>query len=108
MTNIDDYNMVDSSFQIITYAGNARSTAMEALVLSREGKYEEALEKYEEAKADFLKAHQAQTDLLVKNANGTQLIPDILLVHAQDHFIAALVCLELCQEMTRIYKKIES
>ncbi len=106
MSNNEENYMVDSSFQIITYAGNARSTAMEALVLSREGKFDEALLKYEEAKQDFTKAHQAQTDLLIKNASGTQLIPDILLVHAQDHFIAALVCLELCQEITRLYKRI--
>lgn len=106
MDNQEKNVMIDASFNLILHAGNARSSAMEALYLSNTGDWQEAEKKYEEARSEFELAHNVQTNLLIENARGAQLIPDILMVHAQDHFISAMVCLELCKEMTKMYHKI--
>lgn len=41
------------SFQIILHAGNAKSDAMEALILAKKGKFEEAAKKMESADEAF-------------------------------------------------------
>lgn len=94
------------AFELILHAGNSKSSSMEALALTREGKYTEADEKFKDANEEFNKAHEVQTSLLFESANGVSLQPDILLVHAQDHFTSAMVCLDLCQEMTMMMRQL--
>lgn len=94
------------AFQLILHAGNSKSSSMEALAMTRDGKYTEADEKLKDAFEEFNKAHEVQTSLLFESMNGVVLQPDILLVHAQDHFTSAMVCLDLCQEMTTMMKQL--
>lgn len=70
------------AFHIILYAGNARSYAMEAIQLSKEGKFAEAREKIEIAEKEFVKAHKSQTELLQEEASGKSHQLPIILVHA--------------------------
>lgn len=96
--------MAEQSFKLILHAGNARSSCMEALEFARNQRFEEANEKFVDATKEFHEAHTIQTELLVEHANGAELIPDILMVHAQDHFTSALICMDLCKEMTIMYQ----
>ena len=95
--------MDDSSFQLILHSGNSRSSSMEALECARNGKFEEAEKKLEEAEKELGEAHDAQTKLLVEEAQGAEMKPNILLVHAQDHFTAAMVNLDLSREIIHLY-----
>ena len=52
-----------------------------------------------QAELSSIKAHQAQTDLLVKEANGENVTLNVLLIHAQDHLMTSMLALELIQEM---------
>lgn len=54
------------SFEIILHAGNARSSAMEALQHVKNNEYDSGNQKIQEAEAELLQAHQAQTRLLEK------------------------------------------
>ena len=94
------------SFQIILHAGNARSSSMEAIHFAKSGKFELALEKIAEADRSFLEAHQAQTSLLEREANGESQTVSILLVHAQDHLMTAMTVKEMAQEFIELYRKI--
>ncbi|GLO66941.1 MULTISPECIES: PTS lactose/cellobiose transporter subunit IIA [Oceanobacillus] len=95
------------SFQIILHAGNARSEAMEALQLARNGEFNEAELKLETADKEFTEAHHIQTSLLQDEANGT--IPEfsIILIHAQDHLMNALTVKDLAIEMIAMQKQIK-
>ena len=51
-----------------------------------------------------LSAHKAQTDLLTQEAQGNHLSVDVLLVHAQDHLMTAMLAQELIGELIELYR----
>lgn len=87
------------SFMIILHAGNARSSAFEAIAAAKRGEADEAKAKLKEADAAFLDAHKLQTELLQEEARGTTSDMSVLLVHAQDHLMTAMTVKELAVEM---------
>ncbi len=96
------------SFQIIAAAGQARSCAFEALNRAKEGDFAAADELMEQSRAAALQAHHVQTDLLTKEANGDHTSVDVLLVHAQDHLMTALLAQELIGELIELHKKVQA
>lgn len=95
------------SFQIILHAGNARSDAMEALQMAKDGRFKEAQEKLVSADEAFLEAHHMQTSLLHDEANGKSTELSVILIHAQDHLMNALTVKDLAIEMIDMYKKMK-
>ncbi|MCT4777371.1 MULTISPECIES: PTS lactose/cellobiose transporter subunit IIA [Exiguobacterium] len=91
--------MQQLSFMIILHAGNARSSAFEAIAAAKRGEVETAEAKMKEADAAFLEAHKMQTELLQEEARGTASDMSVLLVHAQDHLMTAMTVKELAIEM---------
>ena len=91
------------AFGLILHAGDARSKAMEAVYLSREGHTEEALSLLDEAREELHLAHQSQTALLTAEANGEQYDLSILMVHAQDHLAMAISAIDNAEELIRLY-----
>ena len=57
-------------FEIVAFAGDARSRLMEALAAAQKGDYAKAEELVEAANACIVEAHHAQTSLLQKEAAG--------------------------------------
>ena len=92
------------SFGIVASAGQARSLAFEALAAAREGDFEKAQELMDESEKVSLQAHDEQTKLLVKEANGEHTPVDVLLVHAQDHLMTSMLARELIEELINLYK----
>lgn len=92
------------SFGIVASAGQARSLAFEALAAAREGDFEKAQELMDESEKVGLQAHDEQTKLLVKEANGEHTPVDVLLVHAQDHLMTSMLARELIEELINLYK----
>lgn len=86
-------------FSIILHAGNARSYCFEALELVRSGKNIEASERFKESTKEIQKAHTMQTNLLQAEANGQKQEISLLVVHAQDHLMNALLARDLIKEM---------
>lgn len=95
------------SFMIILHAGNARSSAMEALSLAKQFDFEGARAKIEEADKEFLLAHKEQTTLLQKEASGERTEFSVILIHAQDHLMTAMTVKDLANEMIEMYERIE-
>jgi cellobiose PTS system EIIA component len=92
------------SFHIILHAGNARSSAMEALQAAKKKQFDAAGEKMAEAAKEVHQAHHYQTQLLQKEASGDTQNPTILLIHAQDHLMNAITVKELAQEIIEIHQ----
>lgn len=89
---------------IIAHAGNARSLSFEALQLAKEGNLQGAYQKMDEAKAELLNAHNVQSDVLHKEAAGEKYEISLLLIHAQDHLMAATLAKDLIEEFIELYE----
>lgn len=95
------------SFKIILHAGNARSSAMEAISLAKRYKFTAANEKIAVAEEAFVKAHQEQAELIQTEASGGKNHISIILIHAQDHLMTAMTVKDLAIEMIDMYKKMK-
>lgn len=99
-------NLEEISFNIICFAGNARSMCIEALGLSRQGKFDEAGKLIVEAEEELHKSHEFQSKLIMAEANGDKLTPNILLIHSQDHLMNAMTVKDMAKEMIQMHKMI--
>lgn len=92
-------------FEIVAYAGDARSKLLEALNLAQAGDYARAESLVEEANACIVEAHHAQTSLLQKEASGDDVAFSVTLMHGQDHLMTTLLLKDLMKHMIELYKR---
>lgn len=92
-------------FGLITSSGSAKSYAMEAIQLAKSGEIQEAYKAIEEAEKCLGEAHKTQTTLIQAEARGESVEISILLVHAQDHLMNAILVKELAAEFVELYEK---
>ena len=90
---------------LIVDAGNARSYAMEAIRLAKEGFPDEAKASLQNADEEMAKAHQAQSDLIQNEAKGGHTEVNLFMVHAQDHIMTAILARDLARELVELYKE---
>lgn len=91
---------------LIVNAGSARSSAIEAIQYAKAGDIEKADESIQTAKETVNEAHHAQTELIQAEIRGEKNPLNLLMVHAQDHLMCALVVIDLAQEFIDVYKKL--
>ncbi|QAA34517.1 PTS lactose/cellobiose transporter subunit IIA [Clostridium manihotivorum] len=99
---MEDINSI--AFELILYAGNGRSCAMEAIQEAKKGDLERAEELLKEATTELGKAHGFQTKLIQGEANGESNPVNILLIHAQDHLMTAMTVRDLATEIVELYR----
>nr|WP_132746268.1 PTS lactose/cellobiose transporter subunit IIA [Scopulibacillus darangshiensis] len=93
-------------FHIILHGGNARSLAMEAVSLAKNGGISDARGKLRDAAEEISEAHKIQTSLIQKEAEGEKVGVSLLLIHAQDHLMNALTIRDLAHEFVDLYEKL--
>lgn len=96
--------ITEIAFQIILYAGNGKSSAMEGIQEAKEGNFEAADKKIEEASTELGKAHEFQTKLLQEEARGDGTSVNVILVHSQDHLMTSMTVRDLAVEIIEIYR----
>ena len=89
---------------IIAGAGDAKSYAMEAMQFAREGKFEEASQCIKNAKDALRPTHEIQTQLIRSEMGGDRAEISLLMVHAQDHLMSAVLVRELAEEIINLYR----
>ncbi len=89
--------------QMIIYAGDAKSCAMEAVQLARKNMADESKDKLSAAEASLCKAHEVQTQLLTCEAQGQEPVKSLLMNHAQDHLMGAITSLDLAKEIVYLW-----
>ncbi|WP_257720694.1 PTS lactose/cellobiose transporter subunit IIA [Lentibacillus amyloliquefaciens] len=97
-------NITETAFQIILYAGNGKSNAMEAIQEAKEGNFAKSDELIEAAGEELNKAHDYQTKLLQGEANGEESPLNLMLVHSQDHLMTSMTVRDLAVELVEIYR----
>lgn len=91
--------------QLITYAGDARSLAMQAIRSARKGKFDEADAMIVESIEKMNEAHKFQTELIFSETNGNPVPISLLMIHAQDHVMNAMSVKDLAVEMIEMMKE---
>lgn len=92
-------------FEIVAYAGDARSSLMELLREVRSGKFDNVEEKLKDADENLSLAHNAQTKILAQEASGKSMELGIIFIHGQDHLMTTLLLRDLVQDFIELYKK---
>ena len=92
------------SFQIISAVGVAKSFYIESMKIAEKGDFDLAKAKIKEGDQEFVKAHAG---LIQKEANGEKVVPNILLMHAEDQLMSAetikMMALEIIKLNQRLY-----
>lgn len=91
---------------IILHGGNARSSAMEAILKAKEGDMLSARESIDEAEKELNLSHKIQTQLIRDEASGSKSEVTLLMVHAQDHLMNAMTIKDLAHEFVDLYEKL--
>lgn len=97
-------SMTEIAFQIILFAGNGKSSAMEAIQEAKEGDFKAADAKITEANEELSRAHRFQTDLLQQEARGDSKDINLILIHSQDHLMTSMTVRDLAIEIIEIYR----
>lgn len=92
-------------FELIACAGDARSDAFEALACAKEGDFEEARRLINQSKETLAKAHDVQNSLIFSEASGNPVPVSLLLVHAEDHLMTAILAKDLIEEMICLHEE---
>lgn len=93
-------------FQLITAAGSAKSSYIEAIQKAKEGRYEEAADLIAAGDEMTKQGHLPHTDLVQKEAAGENVPMSLLLTHAEDQMMSTEVFKVLAEEMIELYKKV--
>lgn len=91
-------------FTIIANSGEAKSSAMEAINHAKGKRFKEADNAIKTASECFVKIHQVQTEMIVKEVNGEKQPMSLLMVHAQDHLMTTMLFIDLAKEFIDIYR----
>ncbi|NME43604.1 PTS lactose/cellobiose transporter subunit IIA [Faecalicoccus pleomorphus] len=94
------------SFQIISSVGTAKSMFIEAIYLAKQGKIQEAKQLIKEGDTIFIEGHKAHAKLIQKEATGETIIPQLLLVHAEDQLMSAEGFKTIATEIIDLYQKL--
>ncbi|HLQ40659.1 MAG TPA: PTS lactose/cellobiose transporter subunit IIA [Tetragenococcus sp.] len=98
---------LQASMGLIMHAGDAKSSAMEAIAAAKKGNFDEARKKLTSADEALKQAHLSQTNLLTEEAQGNHTEITLLGLHAQDHLMTALTFNDLAKEIVDLYQRLE-
>ena len=101
-----DEKIVEVAMELIVGAGGAKSSAMEAIRLAKEGSFDEADAALNTAEEMLISAHHIQTDLIQRTARGEEIEVGLLMVHAQDHLMTGILAKDLAREIVDLHRKL--
>lgn len=94
-------------FQLITAAGGAKSSYIEAVEKAKQGKYEEAEELIKQGDELMKQGHAPHTDLIQQEAAGNGFEMSLILTHAEDQMMSTEVFKVMAEQMIELYHKVD-
>ena len=91
------------SFQIITFAGEAKASFMSAIRSARNGELDKARDEYERGTLQLIDGHKVHAKLLQHEAMGIDVKVSLLLVHAEDQLMNTETCKSNAEEFIYLY-----
>ncbi|MDN2453428.1 PTS lactose/cellobiose transporter subunit IIA [Lactobacillus sp. UCMA15818] len=93
---------------LIMEGGNAKGFAVQAIRAAKEYDFAMAKDFLAKSNESLSKAHNVQTDMLTKEAQGQHTEVNLYMVHAQDHLMTAITFKDLAQEIVELYEKLDN
>lgn len=103
---VEDEQALMQAMGLISNAGNAKSLAIEAVHAAKSNDFSQAQAKLKEANESLIQAHNTQTKMLTKEANGEHAQLTLLTVHSQDHLMTAITFIDLATELISVYHRL--
>lgn len=101
--NKEEVTMI--GFEIVAYAGDARSNLIEAINAAKDGNFEKSEELIAEADKMITQAHITQTDMLAKEAGGEEMEIGFIMIHGQDHLMTTILLRDIVEHLINIYRE---
>ncbi|WP_456309015.1 PTS lactose/cellobiose transporter subunit IIA [Serratia proteamaculans] len=101
-------DMETTVMELIIHAGEARSCSMQALRAARAYDWQEADAQLTAATAAARAAHKIQTALIGADEGVGKVPVNLILVHAQDHLMNAMLCRELAEEIIILHREVQA
>lgn len=99
-----DINLEKMVFNIISHAGNSRSACFQALDFAKNGDFDKSDLLMKQAKEELSQVHNIQTSLIQEEAAGNKQEFSLLLIHAEDHLMTAILAKDLISELIQMHK----
>ncbi|CNI37850.1 PTS N,N'-diacetylchitobiose transporter subunit IIA [Yersinia mollaretii] len=107
---VDDVQPIDEMEDVIMgliiNAGQARSLAYKALKQAKAGHFSQAEELMGQSRQALNEAHLVQTKLIESDQGEGKTKVTLVLVHAQDHLMNAMLARELITELIELHQKL--
>jgi PTS system cellobiose-specific IIA component len=97
----------EQAMRLIVNAGNAKSSAMNAIAQAKKGNWEGMRKALAESDAAMTAAHKEQTDILQRSLDEPDKGTGMLMVHAQDHLMTTITVMDLAREFCELYEIIK-
>ncbi len=98
---------LQTTMGLIINAGNAKSFAVEAIKAAKAGNFDDAHSKLDDAQKALVDAHNTQTGMLTKEAQGEHAKVTLLMVHSQDHLMTAITFVDLATNFVDVYEQLD-
>lgn len=97
-----------ASFQIIAAVGMARSSYIEAVGAAKDGDFARADELMKAGDEQYLKGHDAHTELIQREASGDPVHMTLIITHAEDQLMSAEGFKIVATELIDVYRRIDA
>ena len=95
-----------SCFQIISAAGMAKNSFIEAIKEAKKGNFKKAEICINEGESYFTEGHSVHANLIQQEAEDNQVNPNLLLLHAEDQLMSVETCKIIANELIEAYERI--
>ena len=96
--------ITEKAMGIITYAGMAKSSYMEALGFAKQEKFSESDDKLKEGSRYIVESHHIHADLLQKEMSPEEPQISLLMAHAEDQLMGAEMLKLVIMELIELHK----
>ena len=90
--------------ELLVNAGQARSDAMEAIRCAGQKDWQGATQLMASSESACLQAHKIQTALISQDEGCGKIKVNLILVHAQDHYMTSQLARDLIEELINVFE----
>lgn len=97
-----------TGFEIVAYAGDAKTALIKAIDEAKSGDYDAAKDFVKKAEDSLNQAHNSQTKLMSKEANGEEMETTFIMSHGQDTLMTTMLLKDETKYFIDLYEKYNS
>lgn len=105
MTTKEEISM--AGFEIVAYAGDAKTAVMKALTAAQNGEFDEAEKQLKDAQKSIDDAHNSRTKILAEEAGGADMDVTFIMVHGQDTLMTTMLLIEETKYFVNVFKRLK-